>query len=96
MVSSNYTPGIEKNIKESEGTLVLTWGPVTGRTTLTVNLARKHRKPCLVVDLSHGGDPQAVKDWSTTHDIKVLNVSGPRESKVPGIQEQSVRFLKRG
>lgn len=95
MPSPKYPPRTEKNIRESDGTLVLTWGPVTGGTALTVKLAGKHRKPCLVVDLSHGSDPREVRDWLKAHEIKTLNVAGPRESKVPGIHGKAVEFLKK-
>jgi hypothetical protein len=95
MPSPKYPPRTEKNIRESDGTLVLTWGPVTGGTALTVGLAGKRRKPCLVIDLSQDGDPQEVREWTRIHDIKILNVAGPRESKVPGIHDQAFNFLKR-
>ena len=94
MPSPKYPVRTEKNIRESDGTLVLTWGPVTGGTALTVKLAGKHRKPYLVVDLSRGGNPQEVKNWLRTQDIKTLNVAGPRESKVLGIHDKAVEFLK--
>lgn len=95
MPSPKYPVRTEKNIRESDGALVLTWGPVTGGTALTVKLAGKHRKPCLVVDLSKEGNPQKVRDWLRTHDIKTLNVAGPRESKAPGIHDKAVEFIKK-
>lgn len=94
MPSPKYPPRTEKNVRASDGTLILTWGPVTGGTALTVKLARKHQKPYLVVDLSCGGNSQEVRGWLRIYDIKVLNVAGPRESKVPGIHDLGAALLK--
>jgi len=94
MPSPKYPPRTEKNVRESDGTLILTWGPVTGGTALTVKLARKRQKPFLVVDLSRRPDPQDVRDWLRIHEIMTLNVAGPRESKHPGIHKRAVSFLK--
>jgi len=94
MPSPKYPPRTEKNVRESDGTLILTWGHVTGGTALTVKLARKRQKPFLVVDLSRRADPQDVRDWLKIHEIMILNVAGPRESKTPGIHKRAVSFLK--
>lgn len=95
MPSPKYPVRTEKNVRESDGTLVLTWGPVSGGTAATVKYALKRRKPYLLVDLSKVGDPQKVNNWIRAHDIKTLNVAGPRESKVPGIHDLAVDFLKK-
>lgn len=95
MPSPKYPVRTEKNIRESDGTLVLTLGPVTGGTALTVKLAGKHRKPCLVIDLSYDTDPGKVQGWIQNRKIQVLNVAGPRESKTPGIHDRTVEFLKK-
>jgi predicted Rossmann fold nucleotide-binding protein DprA/Smf involved in DNA uptake len=94
MPSPKYPVRTEKNVRESDGTLIFTWGPVTGGTALTVKLARKHQKPYIVVDLSGKSDPHTVLNWLRDNDIKILNVAGPRESKVPGIHDRTVAFLK--
>ena len=93
--SSRYSVRTAKNVREATGTLILTWGQPFGGTALTVKLARKHRKPFLLVDLAQGGDPETVRDWLRKNEIKILNVAGPRESQVPGIHDQAVGFLRR-
>jgi hypothetical protein len=92
--SPKYPPRTEKNVRASDGTLILTWGPVTGGTALTVKFARKHQKPYLVVDLSGGVNQKDVRDWLKIYTIKVLNIAGPKESKVPGIHDLGAVFLK--
>ena len=94
MPSPKYPPRTAKIAREADGTLILTVGAPTGGTALTVKLSKKHRKTFLVVDLSRGGDPTAVRKWIRENGIGVLNVAGPREGKAPGIHDQAVRFLQ--
>ena len=95
MPSPRYPSRTAKNVREATGTLILTWGQPTGGTALTVKLAGKRRKPFLLVDLAQGGDPKTVRDWLRKNKIRILNVAGPRESRVPGIHDQAVAFLRR-
>jgi hypothetical protein len=92
--SADYRVRTEKNVKDSDGTLVLTSGPIKGGTALTVTLAHKYRKPCTVVDLASGGDEGSVSEWLRRNGIRILNVAGPRESEVPGIHDRAIEFLR--
>ena len=92
--SSDYRVRTEKNIEESDGTLVLAWGPPMGGTALTLKLARRHHKPYFVVDLVHGGDALFVQEWGWAKEIRILNVAGPRESEAPGIHARAISFFK--
>lgn len=83
------------NVRDSEGTLVLTIGPLSGGTELAIREAHDLRKPLLVVELPHGGDPGAVRKWITSRGIRALNVAGPRESERPGIHRMAAEFLRR-
>ena len=92
--SRDYRVRTEKNVKEADGTLILTQGLARGGTALTIHLAQKHRKPHLVVDLSAETGPEKVRDWIDNNRIRVLNVAGPRETEHPGIHSQAVDFLR--
>ena len=83
----------EWNVRDSDGTLVLTTGPLHGGTERTVQAAHAHGKPLLVVELARGEDPGYVAEWIAERGIRVLNVAGPRESEVPGIYERAATFL---
>ena len=93
-VSARYPIRTERNVKESDGTLILTWGKPSGGTALTIKFAQKHKKPIWIIDLSMGGDSKAVKEWAKVNRIRILNVAGPPESSVPGIYDQAVKFLR--
>ena len=93
--SPNYQLRTEKNLREADGTLVLTKGPVNGGTALTVQLAIGYEKPHLIIDLYNKIDPLIVREGGEKNNIKILNVAGPRESEVPGVHDQAVEFLKK-
>jgi len=91
--SKDYRKRTEMNIVDSDATLIITEGKPTGGTALTVRLAKKHSKPCLIVDLLSDTDVKDVSDWLNAKQVHVLNVAGPRESKHPGIQKRGKYFL---
>ena len=93
--SPEYPVRTEMNVKDSDATLIITKGPVTGGTARTLELAEKHKKPHLVVDLSTRKDPMIVKKWLEFNQVGVLNVAGPRESKIPGIYDKAGDFLRK-
>src|SRR3989304_5681242 len=49
--SPDYTIRTERNVLDSDATLILCRGPLSGGTLLTFHFAKQHQKPCLVVDL---------------------------------------------
>jgi hypothetical protein len=93
--SRNYAVRTEKNILDSDGTLILTRGNPKGGTALTKKLAKVHQKPFMMIDLSAGKNFRPVLEWGYTYQIKTLNVAGPRESEAPGIHHEAGSFLKK-
>ena len=51
MPTKSYPKRSEKNILDSDGTLIVPHGKITGGTALTRKLAVKHAKPWLHIDL---------------------------------------------
>jgi Circularly permutated YpsA SLOG family len=92
--SEEYFQRTEWNMRDSDGTLVLTRGTPTEGTAFTVEIAKKFGKPCLVLDVAEAPSASAVKAWAAEHNVRVLNVAGPRESKCPGIYAQAAQFLR--
>ena len=92
--SSKYDVRTRRNVRESDGTLVLTVGDPTGGTALTVAVAEREGKPLLVLDLDMQPSPAIVTEWLELHGIKLLNVAGPRESTSPGIGQLAQEFLR--
>jgi hypothetical protein len=92
--SAAYPARTRRNVRDSDGTLVLTNGPPTGGTALTIELANRYHKPCLVLDLAEQPEPTAVRSWAESHHVHVLNIAGPRASEKPGIHAQAADFLR--
>jgi hypothetical protein len=91
--SSKYWVRTEKNVVDSQATLILHRGPLTGGTAFTERMAAKHGRPRWLVDLNATPDPAATRQWLQQMAIEVLNVAGPRESTSPGIYAASHAFL---
>jgi hypothetical protein len=93
--SPDYAVRTERNVLESDATLVLVRGAPAGGTELTIRLAGRHGRACLVVDLAAAPPPAEVCRWLRTQAVQTLNVAGPRESNSPGIGAQAAEFLRR-
>lgn len=94
--SDSYRERTEKNIIDSDGTLIVAYGPLTGGSALTQSLALKHDRPCLVLDLEQVPHPAAVtalEKWIKRYTIRTMNVAGPRASGEPRIYEAVRRLL---
>jgi hypothetical protein len=104
--SSEYAVRTELNARDSDGTLILAFGELTGGTKLTEDFAIKYNKPCLVIDLlASTGETdqqstdqttniQRVFEWCRDYSIKILNLAGPRESHQPGVvYTKSLEFI---
>lgn len=88
----------EKNVLESDGTLILNIGELTEGTRLTRDFAVRYGIPHLVVQLDAPEiiSPEHVVRWLDGQYINILNVAGPRESKFSeGIYAQAYAFMER-
>ncbi len=87
--SRHYPLRTEKNVVDSAGTVIFTFGPPDGGSRLTIDFAKKHQKPWLAVDLKMPRNAAVAKvvRWIRRRlpDGAVLNVAGSRRSKAPGI-----------
>jgi hypothetical protein len=91
--SESYAQRTEWNVRDSDGTLILTRGPLDGGTALTEKCAGKLGRACLVIDLAEAPAPEVISDWLRECKISVLNVAGPRESESLGIYREALEFL---
>ncbi len=91
--SKDYRVRTKRNVLESHGTLILNIGKLTGGTKLTAKHASENDMPLLIVQLDEAHAAEDVLNWINEHQVKVLNVAGPRESGCPGIHEQAKAFL---
>ena len=93
--SDDYAQRTEWNVRDAEGTLILSDGPLSGGTAQTAEIAKHLGKPHLVVELNGAEHPEAMRAWMAAQGITVLNIAGPRESKSPGIYAKAAAFLRK-
>jgi hypothetical protein len=91
--SVSYPQRTRWNVRDSDGTLILTHGRPKGGTALTIKLARALGKPVLVVDPAKKDQLIRAREWVESHQVRILNVAGPRESERPGIYAEAKQFL---
>ena len=87
----------EQNLLDSDGTLIVSHGNLTGGSELVRKLGMHHQRPWLHIDLSRMIAFKAARKlrlWIRSHEIEVLNVAGPRASKDPGIYRDTVEILE--
>ena len=88
--SCRYRDRTEKNVKESDGTLIVSYGPLTGGSALTEALAVRYNRPCLHLNMEYfslDDAVAAVEQWLKRTVVKTLNVAGPRASSDERIYE---------
>jgi len=94
--TSSYPARTEKNVLDSDATLILCEGNPSGGTALTIELAQKHQKPFIVGSLKNhtGVLVEEVVQWLTELQPAVLNIAGSRESESPGIYMKSFDIVR--
>ena len=98
MKSSNYRHRTAKNVREADGTLLVTHGELSGGTLLTRVFAEKYGKPWLHIDCSRQSAEEAhalCRKWLGENAVAVLNVAGPRASGDPDIYTAVKRLVDR-
>lgn len=78
----------EKNILESDGTLLISQGKLTSEAKLTKEMANKHSRHCLHIDFDKTNGffiAQTISAWVSENRIETLNVAGPGVSNDPGL-----------
>jgi hypothetical protein len=95
---SSYLARTERNVKRSDGTVILTMEGLTGGSARTADFARRHRKPFLHLELQDMSDAEAASllaNFAGTHDVRRLNVAGPSAGSEPAIYARVLSVMCR-
>ncbi|MFP4227553.1 MAG: putative molybdenum carrier protein [Salinivenus sp.] len=88
-----YEQRTKWNVRDSEGTLIITDGRMEGGTALTRTVAERRGRPLLHVRTNDPVPVAMIRAWGEEHDIRVLNVAGPRASEADGIYDRAYAIL---
>ena len=84
--NGGFTERTLQNVKDSDGTVIINPGKLSGGTEQTVRFCIEQRRPRLLIDASKIPIEEAAKliaDFVREKRIDILNVAGPRESEWP-------------
>ena len=85
-----------RNVRDSDATLIVSHGPPTGGTALTLERARALGRPYLPLDLAaldRAAATATLRAWLAERQPRVLNVAGPRASGDPAVYEATRALL---
>jgi len=91
--SEAYEQRTAWNVRDSDGTLIITDGGLVGGTALTLEEAQRQGRAVLHVRTTDPVPVEMVRAWGEEHDVRVLNVAGPRASEVEGIYDDARTIL---
>ncbi len=96
--SPAYSQRTRWNVRDSDGTLIISRGVLKGGTAFTKRCADELRRPCLILDLDYVSNRRSAAcellvSWLSDHGIKELNIAGPREREEQGIYCETLNFL---
>ena len=83
---AGYEERTHRNVEDSDGTLIITFGRASGGTARTIEICEKLGRPHLIVDAATVLLEYAVHEavgFVREEDIRQLNVAGPRASGEP-------------
>jgi len=88
----------ERNVIDSDGTVIFTLGALSGGSLKTAEFARAHGRPWLHVDLTGVTDEEAVRvlgEFVEGNGIRVLNVAGSRGSAGVQVGRRTFEIVRR-
>ena len=88
MESASYADRTRRNVQDSDGTVIVSFGPLQGGSEYALQCCRELGKPSIVIDASVTPVAQGIELLSRfvmEHNVPTLNVAGPRASEQPGI-----------
>ena len=98
MPTDSYAARTEQNVIDSDGTLIIARGKLSGGSDYTREMALKHKKQLLYVDLNLHEPLDAaslIASWIKLQRIEILNVAGPRTTKDPSIYRDVLTIVEK-
>ena len=87
---------LEKNVSDSDGTLIITFGRPSGDADLARRLSLRHRRQLLHIDAAITDIVDAaelIRSWIEVYRIGVLHVTGTDDAHAEGLQAVAIHML---
>jgi putative molybdenum carrier protein len=97
MPTANQDENFKKNIRESDGTLILSHGSLSRDTEKALRMTRRYSTPLLHVDLNNTSAFNAaslINDWIIDNHLSILHVTGPSQSEDNTIYKATLDILQ--
>jgi putative molybdenum carrier protein len=94
--NGGFTERTLQNVKDSDGTVIIYPGKLSGGTEQTLHLCVDQRRPHEVIDASNVSTEKAaqlIAEFVRENKIDILNVAGPRASEWPEGYDYAFRTL---
>jgi hypothetical protein len=92
-----FTERTLQNVKDSDGTVIIYPGKLSGGTEQTVRFCAEQPRPRELIDASKVSAEDAatlISNFVRKHKIEILNVAGPRQSEWPEGYDYASRVLE--
>jgi len=97
IANPSYFERLEKNIIDSDGTVILTYGQLVRGSITTKNLAEKYNKPCLHVSLNECTLSHAVssiRKWMDKNEIEEIFFTGSKPIASPSLHQEVIQIIE--
>ena len=95
--ASSHFEHTEKNVLDSDGTLILSYGKLTGGSALIRKMAEKNSRPWHYVDLNTTNDfvaAQTISTWIVENGVGILDIAGSGAGNDPKIYKTTAKILE--
>ena len=96
LAAGGFTERTLQNVKDSDGTVIIYPGKLSGGTEQTVRFCIELQRPHQLIDaskISAKVGAKLISDFVREHKIDVLNIAGPRQSEWPEGYDYAYRAL---
>ena len=97
IVNPSYFERLENNIIDAEGIVILTFAQVPIVNKAIMDLANKHKKPCLHLELAKCTCSHAIasiRKWMTNSKIEVVYFTGSKPVAASNIYEEVIQIIE--
>ena len=97
LLNPSYFERLKKNIIGSDGIVILTYGQLIRGSNATKDLANKHTKPCLLLELNECTRNHAIssiRKWMDNHEIEEIFFTGSKPIAAPNVHEEVIQIIE--